>query len=84
MTFSDVVDLVVGAAFARALDDASQAWRGWPGDVRAWHDAAPTIRRAYNDAIERACEAGWSELAVRQRRERRRVVTVVASRGGDA
>lgn len=83
MTFSDVVDLVVGAAFARtSMEDRDRP--RVRGDVVAWHDAAPTIRRAYNDAIERACEAGWSELAVRQRRERRRVVTVVASRGGDA
>lgn len=84
MTFHDVVDLVVGAAFARAADEDRQGWRAWRGNAIAWHEAAPTIQRYYNDAIERACEAGWSELAVRQRRERRRVVTVVASRGGDA
>lgn len=83
MTFSDVVDLVVGAAFARAAVEDRDRLRV-RGDIAAWHDAAPTIQRHYNDAVERACEAGWSELAVRQRRERRRAVTVVASRGGDA
>lgn len=83
MTFSDVVDLVVGAAFARAASEDRDRLRV-RGDIATWCEAAPAISRAYNDAIERACEAGWSELAVRQRRERRRVVTVVASRGGDA
>lgn len=74
MTFSDVVDLVVaGALHVRH-----------PATTYADDEAGPIVRRAYNDAIERACEAGWSELAVRQRRERRRVVTVAVSRGGDA
>ena len=78
MTFSDVVDLVVGAAVADFLERKGLPLR--------WDclNLGHTIARPYNDAIERACAAGWSELAVRQRRERRRVVTVVASRGGDA
>lgn len=83
MTFSDVVDLVVGAAFARTASEDRDRLRV-RGDIAAWHAAAPSISRAYGDAIERACEAGWSELAVRERRDRRRVATVVASRGGDA
>lgn len=69
MTFSDVVDLVVAGFIVAGFDTCL---------------VPDEIDRAYNDAVRLACEAGWSELAVRQRRERRRVVTVVASRGGDA